>query len=72
MDNWGGGGGLGSSLIFYFVAIDDWRLEIADPRTEPKPILAWGTVPQRVIMELKERKSILPGVGFKTKKCNAY
>jgi hypothetical protein len=25
------------------VAIDDWRLEIADPRTEPKPILARGT-----------------------------
>ena len=25
------------------MAIDDWRLEIADPRTEPKPILVWGT-----------------------------
>ena len=43
MDNWGGGGGgeLGSSLIFYFVAIDDWRSMM------PKPILVWGT--QRVI-----------------------
>ena len=34
MDNWGGE--LGSSLIFYFVAIDDRR-------TMPKHILAWGT-----------------------------
>jgi hypothetical protein len=33
MDNLGklGGGGLGSSLIFYFVAIDDWRLEHSAP-----------------------------------------
>jgi hypothetical protein len=31
---------IGSSLIFYFVAInDDWRLEIADPLNVPKPIL---------------------------------
>ena len=26
------GGKLGSSLIFYFVAIDDWRSTIRDPR----------------------------------------
>jgi hypothetical protein len=31
MDNWGGK--LGSSLIFYFVAIDDWRLEIHEAET---------------------------------------
>jgi hypothetical protein len=30
MDNWGGGG-LGSSLIFYFVAIDDPLSRIRDP-----------------------------------------
>ena len=44
MDNWGK---LGSSLIFYFVAIDDRRSTIRD-KCKPKPILVWGTVPQRV------------------------
>jgi hypothetical protein len=50
MDNWGGGGVLGSSLIFYFVAsIFDPRSTIQE-KCEPKPILIRGTVPQRVIM----------------------
>ena len=48
MDNCGGK--LGSSLIFYFMAIDDRR-------TMPKHILAWGTVPQRVI-----NKKIIPNI----------
>jgi hypothetical protein len=39
MDNWGK---LGSSLIFYFVAIDDRRSTIRD-KCKPKPILVWGT-----------------------------
>ena len=36
------GGKLGSSLILYFVAIDD----PLSKKNEPKPILARGTVPQ--------------------------
>jgi hypothetical protein len=40
------GGKLGSSLIFYFVAIDP-RSTIQE-KCEPKPIFVWGTVPQRV------------------------
>jgi hypothetical protein len=41
------GGELGSSLIFYFVAIDDWRSMIRD-KCMPKPILSWAQVPQGV------------------------
>jgi hypothetical protein len=44
MDNWGGGG-LGSSLIFYFVAIDDPRKMHAETYTR----LA-HRVPQGVII----------------------
>jgi hypothetical protein len=40
---------IGSSLIFYIVAIDDWRSTIRD-KCMPKPILAWAQVPQRVII----------------------
>ena len=36
------GGKLGSSLIFYFVAIDDRRSTIRE-KCKPKPILVWGT-----------------------------
>ena len=42
------GGEIRQSLIFYFVAIDDWRSTIRD-KCMPKPILVWGTVPQRVM-----------------------
>jgi hypothetical protein len=43
------------SLIFYFVAIKyQRRLEIADPLNVPKPILARGTVPQRVKKRMAE------------------
>jgi hypothetical protein len=41
------GGKLGSSLIFYFVAIDD-PLSVIRDKCMPKPILAWAQVPQRV------------------------
>jgi hypothetical protein len=48
------GGKLGSSLIFYFVVIDDWRLEIADPRMLPKPILAWAQTGGKFVVAVQK------------------
>ena len=37
MDNWGGGGELGRSLIFYFVAINDDRKSTMRAETYTRP-----------------------------------
>jgi hypothetical protein len=42
------GGKIGSSLIFYFVAINDDQKSDIHQKCMPKPILARAQVPQRV------------------------
>ena len=49
MDNWGE---IRQLINILFCGYR--RLEIADPRMLPKPILVWGTVPQRVISSAHE------------------